>query len=184
MARRNPDIDLQQARRMAVVNGGHDMQQYFAMLWRIHPNRARDEVYRLEKQSASAFEPYLDFLIQLGELEVGQRQAALSYMRQQQFAWIFDPTPIDQVREAYPNHEDLCHGDDYPGHCCLDNLRETYDRERQEYVITCRHCEDPALGGYPESQQDSSLWGLEWVDGSAYSLPCAIPPYDPADDYY
>jgi hypothetical protein len=189
MWHRNPDVDLQQARRLAIVNGGEDMQKYFSMLWRIYPRRATDEAYRLEEQNISAFEAYVDFVIQIGELDEGSRADALSYMRRQRFAWLFDPTPIDQVRENFPNHEDVCHGDDYPGHCCLENLIETYSRTEKAYVILCRRCQEEGgeilLGGYnPDNQEDSVKGWLEWADDNPHILPCAWQRDEDEFDWY
>jgi len=172
--RRNPDEEIQRARRKA--NQGEDIDVYLTKLKRADRALYFQEARRLWDDDAK----YVDMLIEEGELESHLRQVAVRHLGQQRFAFIFDPTAEDLIREDHPNHQDVCHGDSYPGHCCYDHLARRTEGDTEEVI--CRLCDSDAFAviEFTDESYANSRGEDIWI--SAIIPQCAIPADD--DDYF
>jgi len=168
--RHNPDEEIELARRKA--EQGEDVDKYLYMIKRVDRTRFFEEARRLWDDDKR----YVDLLIKEGEITADVREEAIKYLGHQRFAFLFKESAEDMLRQG---HEAICHGADYPGHCCLSraNLIRRWVPDDEHYDVVCKECED-LLATTDEEGDDI------WIGGEFYTPECASPPDDPEWDYY
>ena len=93
---------------------------------------------------------YVELLITAELLDPSRREDAIKIMHTQPFQEMFEPTAQDMLRE---DHEEKCHAEDYPGHCCLQNLKEEQN-VYNETEIMCAECDNILAS----TGEDGGIW--------------------------